>query len=931
MTSKSSGELRILLFGPGSVLVRGEDLTGRISKRAMWLLAALALREGKPIERQRLAGIIWPESSDESALHNLRQTLTRLRSVLGSAGSNIESVSPRSLALRLDGAVTVDALEFDQSCRNGSPQALEAALGLYIGPLLSECDEPFAREAREFRSREYLEASDRLAAHYLSEKNFHDAIRVLRRASSSDPYREKTCRDLMSALSASGEVPSAMEVYRAFRRLLREDLNSEPDAETRAHYFSIRKGSTPSHSAGPLRPRHLPAPFTTLVGRKREIEELVSLSTRCRLITLTGFGGVGKTRLAIAAGEKLQQSFFDGVWFVDFAPIQAGAAVPYAIAAALEIHEEPERPILATIAETLQSREILVVLDNCEHLVGAVANCVERLLTASHGLHVLATSRQPLEVSGEYVWIVPTMSLPQPERTAESITESDAVQLFLERCALPTKVRTVPELEKIASICRRLDGVPLALELAAARTNVLSLAEIDDRLHDRFALLSGLNRGMPRDQTLRAAMEWSWKMLSEPERSLLAQVSVFPSDFSVEAVESIALGLGGAVVLNTLSALVDRSLVVPSSSRFGNRFRMLETVREFATDKVSAEYLAQCRDRHRDHFLSWIERADKESEEMDRGSVFARIEAEHDNLRAAIAWSHAREQPEEALRMAVCMGSFWDTRGHITEGRQQLEAALSKPTPGLPAKLRGRAHVHAGWIAVLQQDGHAACRHFEEALSLSGLNGSEDAFALNCLGGARLCLNDTTGALDAFSGALAIFRSIENTRGAATALSNMAEVCLQCGDYSRARALLEESQEEMAKIPDTQSQTRGLVRCNLALTDFFDGRLKEAGEGAAAVVRYFYEAGSMVSLPLALELVGLVAAEEKRWERAATLLGASETLAKKHGAPLSSITAKARDHAKVVSVKGLGRPRFDSAFNKGQALGLDEAVAFAVS
>ena len=322
MSAKDTGSalLDLRLFGQAEVRVRGLDITGRLSKRAQWLMAILALREGRPIERHRLAGMIWPESTDAAALFNLRQTLASLRKELGEAKGCLQAVSPRSVVLPLSADVRVDVTEFDGCCKTGRPDALARALDLYKQPLLIDCDEPFALTAREARTQAFLLAADQLAGQYVERGEYSSAARVLQRVLAEDPYRETSCRALMSALADSGDASAALELCREFRLRLRRDLNSEISQETKSLYRRIRAEILKPRGLV-ARDRRIPIPLTGLVGRQPEIRQVISMLNRCRLVTLTGPGGVGKTRLSLAVAEAQANLYLDGAHFVDLAPL----------------------------------------------------------------------------------------------------------------------------------------------------------------------------------------------------------------------------------------------------------------------------------------------------------------------------------------------------------------------------------------------------------------------------------------------------------------------------------------------------------------------------------------------------------------------------------------------------------------------------------
>ncbi len=759
----------------------------------------------------------------------------------------------------------------------------------------------------------------------------------------------------MKTYAELGEASAALELCRNFRRKLRRDLNTDLDQETKALSREIRTGGgkTVTEGSGEKSARRrIPAPLTPLVGRASEIQSVNSLVNRCRLVTLSGAGGVGKTRLAIAVADSLAKHFIDDAWFVDLAPLQNGNAVLTTIAGALEIHEETGQPILETIAARLGDREMLIVLDNCEHVAEAVAHALETLLSRAPGLHVLATSRQSIGVSGEFVWPVPSLSTPTPptiahdEGRAQSILESDAVRLLLERCRLDPKdyIGKPTELERMASICRRLDGLPLAIELAASRFAVLTFAEIDLKLQFHLDLLKGGSRDLPRHQTLQASIEWSWDLLSEPERRLLAQLCVFQGGCTLEAVEAVANPITDHPitrspnrdenVLEILTSLVDRSLVVAGGGADGRRFLLLETIKQFAHKKLEESgELEAAFDRHRDYFLAWAQHGWTKMATPGELEWFEKFETEHDNLRSAIAWCYTRGQADHALLLAAALGRFWDTYGHLSEGRRQLETALSHPTPTANPFVRASAHVTAGWMATVQKDATRAVWHYEQVIPY--FRESNDHRALSktftCLGSAFLIAEEFEAAQAAWEQSIEICRAIGNEFGLAMNLSNLAEMALQRNDAASARTYIGESMDVMRRRPDAIPQTYGQILCALSLTDLRQGRFKDAHANAIEALRLFHDGSLVVHIPTAIEHVAVVQGGLKNWQTAVRLLSASEALSAPLDSPLTPLLDRDRAETFAAARKALGLARFEAAQRSGRTMSLEEAVRCALS
>jgi predicted ATPase len=581
------------------------------------------------------------------------------------------------------------------------------------------------------------------------------------------------------------------------------------DAEARsALVASARRDETPAPSPIPA----LPVPLSSFIGRAQEIAEVRRLLETARLLSLTGSGGVGKTRLAL----EVARTAADARWtpaFVELAPLRDGASAAQAVATTLAVQERPGRPLLDTLAEALGPRAILLVLDNCEHLVEACAELADDLLRRCPRLRVLATSREPLGVVGEAVWRVPSLAVPDhaPPSGPDLLLRFEAVRLFAERAALvlPGFEVTERNREAIVQICRRLDGVPLAIELAAARIAVLSTEQIAARLDDRFALLSGGSRmASPRQRTLRETVEWSYDLLSEREQSLFDRLSVFAGGWSLEAVEAIAArdgrGPGSAnasdpepSTLDLLSSLVSKSLVQVEPTPVGSvRYRLLETLRQYGSERLEAGGEAQeVLRRHAAYYLALAEEAEPELRGPHQDAWLARLEQEHDNLRAALAWSRrAPAGVELGLRLAGALGWFWYVHGHPSEGRRQLGAALEAAPEGSTGA-RARALGMTGFLARLQGEPAASTSLLEESLRLHRTLGDRwgEAFVLNGLGMVARRRGEYDRAVSLCEDGRALFEAAGDRWGIAWSLVHIGEAAAEQGDHERAVAVLQRS------------------------------------------------------------------------------------------------------------------------------------------
>lgn len=514
--------------------------------------------------------------------------------------------------------------------------------------------------------------------------------------------------------------------------------------------------------------------LTSFIGREREMAEIRRLLAASRLVTLTGAAGSGKTRLALQVAADMIEEFPKGVWLAELTPLADPGLVPQTVASAFGVREVPGRPLLDTLLDYLRTRELLLVLDNCEHLVDAAAHLASSLLRGCPKVRILATSREALGVAGEAAYAVPPLSRPDPrdDLSAEQLVRSEAAHLFLERAAVsnPRFVVTPANAPAIAQIVRRLDGIPLAIELAAARAKVLTAEQIVQRLDDRFRLLTGGSRGgLPHHQTLQAAVAWSYDLLSGRERTLFCRLSVFSGGFSLDALEAVCADAGGgapkrpdagdaiesADVLDLLTRLVDKSLVTTESIGGDVRYRMLETIRLYGQERLreSGETDAT-RHRHLEWYLGLAEQAEPALQGPDQLVWLDRLELEHDNIRAALEWTRADGGRVEAgLRLSGLLHRFWILRGYLREGRDWLEGLLSRPQ-GVSGRVRAKAAYAAGVLAFHQGDVVRA-----EALCVESLN---------------LC------------------RALNDPLGTALALTALGTLVRNRGDYAQARALLEE-------------------------------------------------------------------------------------------------------------------------------------------
>src|SRR5450755_2059395 len=566
-------------------------------------------------------------------------------------------------------------------------------------------------------------------------------------------------------------------------------------------------------------PNNLPQQVTSFIGRERELTEIKELLEGTRLLTLLGMGGLGKTRLSLQIAADVLEKYPDGVWFVDLAPIKDPSLVPNAVAQVLGIHEDRGKPLMQTLCEHVKDHKLLFVLDNCEHLMTACANLADTLLRDASDLRILATSREALKIRGEQAYQVLPLKAPDRNAGVETLLRSEAVQLFVERARLqqPGFSLTERDAPAIADLCARLDGIPLALELAAARMRSLSIGEINERLHDRFKLLTGGSRvALERQQTLRALVTWSYDLLQEREQTLLDRLSVFSGGFDLRAAE-VVCGAQPLVlddVVDLLSSLVEKSLVMVDQGDGASRYGLLETIREFAREHLTKRFdllgtirefanerlvdrddMAATAARHCDYYLDLAKAAKKELQGPEQAEWTRRLEVELDNLRAAIALALAEGvDPVLAVKFEVALMRFRILRGYSTEARNNVRAALVLPGIREPNVARGHALYVGGVLATNQSDYAEATKMLTECLEIRrGLESPrETAAALSTLATLHLQQDDLARAREYDEEAIGIFRDLGDRIGEAIGLLNLGEISVRQADFGGAQELFEQ-------------------------------------------------------------------------------------------------------------------------------------------
>ncbi|MBX7044043.1 MAG: tetratricopeptide repeat protein [Ignavibacteria bacterium] len=566
------------------------------------------------------------------------------------------------------------------------------------------------------------------------------------------------------------------------------------------------------------RPNNLPVQLTSFVGREEEMRQIRSKLKNARLLTLTGPGGTGKTRLALQIAADVIDQFANGVWFVELDTIHDPESLPQEILLSLGVKEEAKQNAEQTLSEFLNKKELLLVLDNCEHLIESCSLLAEKLLKSSAGVKILATSREALRCLGEQTHHTLSLSAPDPKekQTPEKITQYEAVRLFIERAlsANPKFRVNNDNAAAVAAICHRLDGIPLAIELAAARTKILSPEKIHDRLDDRFSLLTGGRRtAIPRQQTLRAMIDWSYDLLAEDEKELWSMLSVFSGGWTLEAAETVCRS-EDTDVMDLLQNLREKSIVIFDEA--SERYRMLETIRQYGDDKLrSSGRIDDIKDRHLEYFRSAASEAGENLKGPEMKTWLVLTEAESANIEKAFYHSMMSSRLEDALLIAGAMGYYWETKGMYSEGRHRLESALNA-AENIRGDTRARALVHAGRLAHIQGDIETAKSCYSESMSIFRESGNQAgiAAALKNFGLLSYEQGEYKRSEELHEEALEMFRQSNDKRGTAYSLNDYAAVLIEQGKFERAKQILEEGLVIHREINDK----RGIAFClnNLA-------------------------------------------------------------------------------------------------------------------
>lgn len=910
------------LLGRFSVTVNNQtvpDSAWRL-KKGRSLVKLLVLSPGFRLNRESVMDLLWPDMEPHAAANNLYQVIHVVRRAISAAGGNDSDylrVQSDAVILHVESQVWTDVGAFRTAAteaeRAGDLGVCESAARLYRGELLpDDLYEDWVESNRDALRQKYLSLLFRIAQLNEVKGDYSSAIEAFSRAIDADPINEIAHREKMRLLAISGRRQDALRQFQVLADKLRADLATEPDRATlRLHQEIladrlplpgvVREKAPPSlpawaprAAAAPVgaRPQAgpagqsaptLPPQLTSFVGRERELTAIDRLLLSSRLVTLTGIGGCGKTRLAVQVAATLASRRAGDIVIVQLADLGDPSLVPQAVASAAGIRTAPGRQVVDALTESLRARNLLLILDNCEHLLEPCASLAGTLLGACPAVRILATSRERLRVPGEAIFAVPPMAVPPPEQliSADRLRDYDALRLFVERAVLinPRFRLNEKNAEAVVRICRRLDGIPLAIELAAGRVNALSLVQIGERLENSLRLLTDGSRTVAgRHKTIRAAMDWSFGLLRQSEAKLFARLSVFHGGFTLEAVEQVCgnearqarpdgateqtsdtNGSANQEVLEVLLRLVEKSLVAVEEDQRGIvRYRLLETVRQYALERLgSTPDARKMLRRHLEYFLQVADAAETRLEGPAQIETLDTLDKEHDNLRSALTQAGKTGDVESGTRLAADLWRFWLLRGYFAEGRGWLADAISKSQELLPA-IRAKALNGAATLAWHQADYDRATAHFRESLDLLRQAGDLGgvAHALNNLGAVAYARGDYAGSVALREEALDHWRKLGDKHGIAQTLNNLGLLARDQGRFDRAQEMLGES----LTLFKGSGDAAGVALCifNLGVNSQYQGDHRRAASLLTDSLSRFEELSDKWGRALALSSLGLV-------------------------------------------------------------------------
>lgn len=880
------------ILGPIEATIDDEAVAlGGAKQRSV--LAVLAIRHGQVVSSDELIEAVWGDDLPSNPLNTLQYQIAQLRKLIENDSSSPQFLVTRSPGYLLDARSTsLDASTFEALVRDArtaladkdkvlAAELVDDALSLWRGPALADFRyDDFAQSYAASLDDARLAAEELRVEVSLSSGRHTEVIPRLAQLVSDHPLREGLWAQQMVALYRDGQQTEALRAYQSAREAL-GDVGIDPSTELRALEQQIIE-QDPALD-GPEQPaarpeNNLPTAPNSLVGRDQTVTDILAALASTRLITLSGPGGSGKTRLAIETAQQSLERFEDGVWFVPLDRIDEPSLVPAFVGRTIGMKERPDVDVSDNIADTLGTRPVMLVLDNAEHIVDATAELTAALLAKCPNLTVMVTSQVLLDVHGEVVFAVEPLSLPgNTSSIFDRLEDVDAVALFIERTAAAgteTDEWDDESYAAAANIVAALDGMPLAIELAAARTRSMSLSEIADGLNDRFGLLSkGSRDAPPRQRTLTGAMEWSIGLLTPEQQSTLIRLSVSTGDFDAATAASIA-DLSPEDVRETLAILVDRSLLRRTEDVAGvARFAMLETLRHYGTESMTPPALGDARNAHLRTFASFVEQAAEGICGPDQMTWLARINADYANIRAALGWSLESGDLDAGMLLGGLLGRFWDWTGRLKEADEWL-TRLSEADE---QQRSSRASVLA-WRSYLAWEfgDTEKARDLSDAAQIAAMAGGDPVERANVLSPKALIAR-STGDLDSARESsmeiIALGDEVGSEWMAAWAASTLATIALAAGDASAAETHARDTITRFERIGDRRGTGWGLVAC--AQADFAQGKFGAARDHARQALSASFNTHDDRNVSWALELLAEIAHAQQQYERSAQLWGAA--------------------------------------------------------
>jgi predicted ATPase/DNA-binding SARP family transcriptional activator len=951
-------DLDVCVLGTLEVRRRGLVLELGGSKQRT-LVAALALEANRVVPDGQLVDILWGDAPADGATDALRVHIHRLRRTIEPTGDG-DHTEAKLLVRRLTGyslALNADQLDVERfrtlinearaaSAQGSDAQALhlfDRALALWRGPVLADFgDAPFAVGQRTRLDKLRLEALEhrfdlclRLGLHF-------ENISTIEGLAEEHPLRERLQGQLLLALYRCGRQAEASDAYQRTRRRLADELGMEPGPDLQAIFREIlRQEVAPTRSgvvAGPhmqTANSNLPAELSSFIGREDQIAAVTELLAANRHLTLVGPGGIGKTRLALEVARRLLDDYRDGVWLVDLATVTDPETLAQQVLTRLGFREQPELTPVASLTTVLRHSHALLIVDNCEHLVDATADLAQTLLRSCAHLSILATSRERLNCDGEQSWSVPSFRTPNADQNlpVNLLLEHDAVMLFVERArqARRSFVLTTDNARAVTQLCSRLDGIPLAIELAAARSAALSPDQLLEHIGNRFRLVAGSRRAsVSRHRTMQATIDWSHRLLTGDEQLVFRRLSVFAGSFDIRAAQAVCedQDLGPDDVVEVLAKLVDKSLVVYADQVAGEgRYRLLETVRQFAQEKLAGDPAGDhVRSHHAMHFLTVGEHCENRYREGQFGSLVRELDAEYSNAVAALEWTEGADA-QLFLGLAATWWHYWWLQGSFTEGRVWLDRALA--SSGGSIRTRARVLSGKGRLAAIQGDTPLAEAAFNEGLTLA--LGAHDELTVavlqNSLGLMALRREATVAADAHFHEAAAIWESLDVPVGLIAVYSNLGDSSFVRGEYEVARSWYDSAIR--IGVEDSLAMATALISfANLErhLGDYSAARVHAAaGLGIAHRTEYAFGVSSSIGT------FAFLAAAESQPFRTAVLASGSASLTARCGAAPDRVPDRQEAEQRVKEVCGrLDDATLARARSLAAAMTIDELIAYAL-